>query len=270
MYVLQADPEPHLGEWIHSFRQYRFTEDDGADFTLYPGTGAELWIILSGHLRHAGLPLGDGVVCLRSRRLVLKQAGLRVFSMRIRAGALPLFAEQPLIDLIDRYTPMNALWSDFSGLSLIRQIGRCPDFDEQCRLAEALLSSRLHHARRLEHMQTMAALIYENSADFSLGDYAGELECNRSHLSRQFRETQGVSAKYFHRLCRFERFLRTALYTPQGSLADLALDHGYYDQAHMHHDVRRITSLAPRILLGQGTTRLFYAPRRKRPPQKAL
>lgn len=68
----------------------------------------------------------------RPRRLVLKAAGLRADAYQ--AGALPLFTEQPLIDLIDRYTPMNALWSDFSGLSLIRQIGRCPDFDEQCRL----------------------------------------------------------------------------------------------------------------------------------------
>ena len=37
------------------------------------------------------------------------------------------------------------------------------------------------------------------------------MQRDRNSLSRQFRDIQGTGAKYFHRLCRFERFLRDAL-----------------------------------------------------------
>ena len=103
--------------------------------------------------------------------------------------------------------------------------------------------------------------MYEQSADFAVTDYAAQLHCNRSHLSRQFREIHGTGTKYFHRLCRFERFLRDALFAAEPSLADLAVEHGYYDQAHMNNEVREITQQSPRLLLARDETRLFYSRR---------
>jgi AraC-like DNA-binding protein len=260
MLLQQAFPGPRLDRWIHSYRRYTFTPDDGRQFICLPGTGAELWLQNSGQLANSRGQLGDGLLCLRSCPLLFRQAGLQLFSIRFRAGALPFFTDLPLTRLIDHFTPITTPWDETASAPL-KSMQRSPHFDEQCLLAERFLLSRRRTGGRLEQMQKLATVIYEQSADFALGDYAGVMQRNRSALSRQFHETQGTSAKHFHRLCRFERFLRDALFSAAPSLAGLAVDHGYYDQAHMHHEVRQISQQTPRRLLERDESRLFYSQR---------
>ena len=260
MLLQQAKPGNGLDHWVHSYRQYSFAPSDNRQFTCLPGTGAELWLLHSGKLSHSGEPLGDGLLCLRSRRLEFRQTGLRVFAIRFRAGSLPFFTCRPLTKLVDHFTPVNALW-DAAAVQQLGALHCSPNFAEQCLLAERFLYSRLRAGDRLEHMQQMATAMYEQSADFVLGDYAEKMHRDRSYLSRQFRDIHGTSAKHYHRLCRFERFLRDALFAAKPSLAGLAVDHGYYDQAHMNNEVRQLSHQSPRVLLAQDETRLFYSQR---------
>ena len=109
MHLQQAKPAPALDHWIHSYREYAFAPSDAAAFTNLPGTGAELWLLNSGTLHQAESCVGDGLLCLRSRRLVFRQSGLRVFAIRFRVGSLPFFTDQPLTRLIDYYTPTGVL-----------------------------------------------------------------------------------------------------------------------------------------------------------------
>jgi len=44
-------------------------------------------------------------------------------------------------------------------------------------------------------------------------------------------------------------------------LAGLAVDHGYYDQAHMQHEILQLSHQSPGRLLAQNESRLFYSPR---------
>lgn len=260
MQLQQAGPGASLNHWIHSFRQYTFTADDCDQFTSLPGTGAELWLLDSGSLSLAGQPLGDGLLCLRSRRLQFRQVGLRIFAIRFRAGSLPFFTQRPLAELIDYFTPLDEQW-DAAAVRRLKALHHSPYFEERCLLAERFLLSRLSTCGRLEHTHQLASKMYEQSAHFALNDYAGQLQRDRSCLSRQFRDIQGTSAKHFHRLCRFERFLRDALFATKPSLAGLAVDHGYYDQAHMQHEILQLSQQSPGRLLAQNETRLFYSPR---------
>jgi AraC-like DNA-binding protein len=256
----QAAPGPNLAHWIHSFRQYTFTPADDSHFMRLPGTGAELWLLNSGQLSHAGRPLSEALLCPRTRRFEFQQNALSMFAIRFRAGALPFFTQRPLAELVDQLTPPDAQW-DANVVCQLRSVQRSPDFEERCWLAERILLSCLGSGRRLAHMHQLASIMFEQSADFVLSDYAGQVQRDRSVLSRQFHATQGSSAKYFHRLCRFERFLRDALFTSPPSLAGLALDHGYYDQAHMQHEVLQLSRQSPRRLLANKATHLFYSPR---------
>ena len=260
MELQRATPCADLAHWIHSFREYTFSTDDREQFTSLPGTGGELWLKISGDLRLSGRSAGDGLLCLRSRQLQFQQKGLRVFSIRFRAGSLPFFVQRPLAELIDHYTPLERQWDETS-LQQLKTLRRSPHFDEQCLLAERFVLSRMSARGQLEKVHRLASSMYERSAEFTLGEYAEEQVCDRRHLSRQFRDTQGITTKHFHRLCRFERFLRDALFASKPSLSGLAADHGYYDQAHMQHDFRKFSQMSPTRLLAQEEARLFYSPR---------
>ncbi|MFO0747938.1 MAG: helix-turn-helix domain-containing protein [Myxococcota bacterium] len=64
-------------------------------------------------------------------------------------------------------------------------------------------------------------------------------------LARLFREHVGVGPKRFARFVRLQHVLRAADARPHASWADLALAHGYCDQAHLARDVRDLTGLTP-------------------------
>lgn len=264
MHLQHAKPASTLDRWIHSYREYVFTPSDATAFTNLPGTGAELWLLNPESRLSTEHHPEDGLLCLRSCRLVHRQSGLRIFAIRFRAGSLPFFTDRPLAQLIDHYTPIGALW-DESVLARLSALRRSTSFDEQCHLADRFLCARLRSSPQLEQMQQLATVIYEQSENFAVTDYAAQLKRSRSHLSQQFREVHGTGAKFFHRLCRFERFLRDALFAHQSSLAGLAVEHGYYDQAHMINDVRGISQQSPRQLLACAETRLFYSPRLPHP-----
>jgi AraC-like DNA-binding protein len=74
-------------------------------------------------------------------------------------------------------------------------------------------------------------------------------------LHREMTETCGYGAKTLQRIVRLQRTLRLArqraLAHRRPTLAMLALDAGYADQAHMTRDFRDLTGYTPRELLAR-------------------
>lgn len=249
--------------WVHSYRRYHFGKGDPIDVPMFPGTGAEIWFVQSGKLLIDGILRHDGLLCLRHECLILRQKDLVIFSIRLRAGALPFFAPREMTDIIDSFHPLSYIWGE-PGARLSRHIQSCKNFREQCHVAGGFLRDICKAGRRFETMQRLSETVYEDSASFSIEAFSAHIRKHRSVISHGFHETQGVSIKYFHRLCRFERFIRDALYTSDTSLCNLSLQHGYYDQAHMNRDVKLMTGTSPVYLRQLCTSRLFYAARRTR------
>jgi AraC-like DNA-binding protein len=70
-------------------------------------------------------------------------------------------------------------------------------------------------------------------------------------LERRFRDTVGLSPKYFCRVARFEQFVRRWNITSDVRLADLAQACGYYDQSHFNRDFRWFTGETPTAYLNR-------------------
>jgi AraC-like DNA-binding protein len=83
---------------------------------------------------------------------------------------------------------------------------------------------------------------------------ARELGRSRQHLARQFREHVGIGPKEFARVARLQRAVAAVQQTAAAGaaaserhgLAQLALDLGYFDQAHMSRDFNDLAGLTPR------------------------
>jgi AraC-like DNA-binding protein len=63
-------------------------------------------------------------------------------------------------------------------------------------------------------------------------------------FERKFKETVGFSAQTFIRIIRFENAIRE--FSPHKKITDLALECGYFDQAHFNRDFKLFTGLSPR------------------------
>lgn len=64
-------------------------------------------------------------------------------------------------------------------------------------------------------------------------------------LERQFKHRTGMTPKYYQRLIRVKSTIEHIKQNPDISLADLAMENGYSDQAHMTREFRQLAKMTP-------------------------
>ncbi len=89
---------------------------------------------------------------------------------------------------------------------------------------------------------------------------AADIGWSRKHLTQRFTHRFGFSPDRFRRLARFEHFTVAIQAAPSESLAALAADHGYVDQAHLTRETRQFAAMTPgelreRLIPGGGGVR---------------
>lgn len=83
--------------------------------------------------------------------------------------------------------------------------------------------------------------------DFQISDWAESAGLNPASVSRGFAKAFGVSPKRYRLEARARRAI-AALKSWQGSLAAIAVEQGFADQAHFTRAVRELTGTTPRLL----------------------
>jgi AraC-like DNA-binding protein len=163
-------------------------------------------------------------------------AGTHLRGVRFRTEALAAAMRHPGANLRDMTLPLSAVLPDRIARRVAEQVwaGRFPEA-----LRPSPVDTRVRHAvRRLWSTETDVAAV------------AGELGVTGRHLRRLLMEHTGIGPKAVQRVGRFQRFLLAAdAACPPSTLADLAADAGYADQAHLAREVRELAGLAPSALL---------------------
>ena len=90
----------------------------------------------------------------------------------------------------------------------------------------------------------------------------GRIGMSQRRVAQLFHEQVGVSPKTFHRVRRFQHTLTRLRGMRQVNWADLAVECGYYDQAHLSHDFRQIAGMTPTAYLAAGTDHMNHVPLR--------
>ncbi len=85
----------------------------------------------------------------------------------------------------------------------------------------------------------------------AIGDLADEIGWSRKRLIQMFRRETGLPPKGVGRIYRLNRMLALLGQSERPSLAELASESGYYDQAHFNRDFRDFAGLAPREYLAE-------------------
>jgi AraC-like DNA-binding protein len=111
--------------------------------------------------------------------------------------------------------------------------------------AAALLTARVQPAAlQLEDWPDALARALATEPDLSLTDWADRTGLSPQTVSRGFRQAYGTSPKRFRAEHRAQRAVR-ALAEWTGTLASLAAEAGFVDQAHLTRTVRALTGSTP-------------------------
>jgi AraC-like DNA-binding protein len=149
--------------------------------------------------------------------------------------------------LTDRIVLLEDIWGR-SGDDLCAELLAAPSLPAVMdRLAHALaLRSRQTFESASERLARHAVRLLEGG-EVRVESVASQLGVTARHLRRAFTESVGIGPKEFARTVRLQRAVRRA--ATSKDWARIAVDAGYYDQAHLIGDFRQLVGLTPGAFL---------------------
>lgn len=173
-------------------------------------------------------------------------AGETILGLRFRPGAALRWLDVPLNELVGKAIPLWDLNRDTQ------------EIEEQLANESSLAGRRaLLHAWALRKSVATAdprsdmEALFNGLSNGTLHDVSAQATFGERTLRRQSRDHFGYGPKMLQRILRFQRFLRLTRTSSSQSLAILALEAGYADQAHMTRDVKEFTTLTPQDIRRQ-------------------
>ncbi len=164
------------------------------------------------------------------------------FGIRLAPGSFGHFFRTPASELTDRIVPLECL---SSSSRLIEAVANAPDGRTRVHAIEEGLGRWLRSAEPEPILATALDMILASGGMVSVARLARLTGRSPRHLQRVFRERVGVGPKLFCRIIRFKGALHTLRHRPRPDLLKVALEAGYYDQAHFIHDFDRFYGSSP-------------------------
>jgi AraC-like DNA-binding protein len=223
---------------------------------LLPGTGAELMIHYGQpaqlRSRQLGLLKLGAAYLLCARRgphFAQARAGLGFISIRFRSGALRHFCPRPLSELGADALPIGELWGEEGNL-LAEQVAQASSREERVAIIEHwLLACLARYGKTQPAIELALHRLYYRHQDVRVEALVEQIGMSRRNFERVFREEVGITPKAFQRVARFNQTVRELLLRNSVDYLGVALDHGYYDQAHFIHDFQNYVGETPATFL---------------------
>lgn len=176
-----------------------------------------------------------------TRAIVVPMSGRREsFGIRFRPGAAWLLYSAPMRELCDGQAALDEVLP--GGSMLAERLAELDDFTARVALAQHWIEHRVALADiDGEKVATVAAI---NGQLEARSTALADLGWNERKLQRFFEAAYGTNPATMRCFWRFEHLRRALIATPDVALAELAIDHGYSDQAHMAREFQRFSGLS--------------------------
>ncbi len=256
MRYCEITPKPPLSSFVECFWTL---EGDG------PGSGVPERILPDGCVELI-LNFGerfsqhvDGACVLQPRHFLVGQmtgpilispAGrVELLGIRFHPGGTSAFLRLPMSEVTDRVAELGGLSSELERelLSVTQDLAT---LSEKTSAVEAALTSRLLRGKSASSLMPLAARIVGSAGLISVDRLAVDAGISSRQLERRFMREVGVGPKLLSRILRFQQVFR-AVERVDLAWASIALECGYYDQAHLIRDFHQFARQTPAVLFAE-------------------
>ena len=206
----------------------------------------------------------DGVVIgVHSKSFAMETSGpSTVIGAHFKPGGIYPFLKAPASELHGAVAPFDFEWGRRAHDLRERLLEAATPADKFDLLERFLLSEV---TRPLTwHPAVMFALsqFREGTSVAKVSEVVDRTGYSHRRFNELFRERVGLTPKRHHRLARFQEVLRGVEKAQDVDWAGLALDCGYFDQAHLIHEFREFSGMAPTAYLADRGLRSHHVPLR--------
>jgi AraC-like DNA-binding protein len=176
------------------------------------------------------------------------RAHTRVLGVHFKPGGAARLLGVPAGALADAHVGLDDLWGR-SATELRERLCAAPTSRQRFDLLEQSLIARLPD-RPYRRAAVSVALIELDQPNIEVGQVCRALGLSRRRFIEIFSEDVGMPPKRYSMVRRFQRALAVALRSPSAAWAQIALECGYYDQAHLCRDWVELTGVSPAEFVG--------------------
>lgn len=176
-------------------------------------------------------------------RLSGRMAGLAI---TLRHGAAAALLGVPVGEIAGLALPLQALWPRDEAQAL-DALADLEDDASRVRLVQQALLRRLRHETAGDPRPAVHALrlLMQSGGRLLVPALAAQVGLGERRLQQLFSAQFGLSPRRWSRLARLHRCLRELRVQPQRSWAEVALDGGFFDQAHLANEFRALCGCTP-------------------------
>ena len=174
-------------------------------------------------------------------------------------GAFPFF-RMPASEMEGASVDLDDLWP-CRAKEIREQLLAAPTVEALFAQLERCLLAQLAHPLELHPAVTYAlAQFQETSHACRIATVTDQIGLSSRRFIELFRRQVGLGPKVFCRVRRFQSVLRMVHERADVDWVQVALECGYYDQAHFIHDFQSFSGLTPSAYLAAATPHLNHVP----------
>lgn len=254
MYQLRK-PEPRLAPFIEHYWFVSQAPGESVDLRVDVFVDGRADLIFNFGVPYQRQVIGGATAeharsNLDAQRLVpiriLQRGAVRVTGVRFRLGGLGPFVRGSLRVFTNHTPEPSAVFGDESR-ALEAALAATTDLDRAAQMLDTFFLDRLVADAAYAELASALARLIDTDGRATIESVAADLGISTRQIARAFARYVGIAPKTIARILRFQSTLRALMRDPSGSsLADVAADAGYFDQAHFIKDFKRMSGGVPR------------------------
>ncbi|MBK8256707.1 MAG: AraC family transcriptional regulator [Polyangiaceae bacterium] len=199
--------------------------------------------VIGGETREVGYSNLDAQRLLPIR--IIQRGMVATSGVRFHLGGLGAFSNVPLRGITNATVPPAEVFG--AGADALEELlSKATDVDAQAALFDAFFLERLKRATSFETFQKALQAAVESNGTATVEDMAQAAGITGRQVDRLCARYLGIAPKTLSRVVRFQTALKALMRDPGCTLAEVAANAGYFDQAHFIKDFRQMTGGVPR------------------------
>lgn len=163
-------------------------------------------------------------------------------------GTLPFF-RVPMHELTDRVTELGSVSSSLER-KLVDACDGLGTMAERVAVIERVLTAYVLSCKQDSWLIALSAKVVESGGLVSVDQLANDAGVSSRQLERRFLREVGIGPKLLSRILRFQQVFR-AVERCELAWAPLAIECGYYDQAHLIRDFNQFAEQTPSAMFAE-------------------
>jgi AraC-like DNA-binding protein len=201
----------------------------------------------------------DHLVTVQPRNFIVGQMTSPIFisptgpvqliGIRFHPGGTTPFFRLPIHELTNQVVELGSFARTLE-IKLVSAAVHLPNLNDKVTALQTVLLRMLANSKSDFGLLRVAARVVELSGMIPIDHLATEAGLSSRQLERRFLSEVGVGPKLLSRILRFQAVFR-AVDANEASWPTVALDCGYYDQAHLIKDFRQFAHETPAALFAE-------------------